>query len=71
MQTPLSPKPIHQSLTIAGALAMAVAFAVDRLGVSIDPGTIEGLTQSITDLVFYLGLLGVGVGRARATSPLL
>lgn len=71
MQPSSSPKPIHQSLTIAGALAMAVAFAIDRLGVSLAPGTIEGLTQSITDLVFYLGLLGVGVGRARANSPLI
>ncbi len=66
-----SPKPIHHSLTITSALAMAVAFAVDRLGVAVPPGAIEGLVQSVTDLIFYLGLLGVGVGRARATAPLI
>lgn len=66
-----SPKPIHQSLTIAGALAMAAAFATEQLGISVPAGAIEGLVQSLIDLVFYLGLLGVGIGRARAVAPLI
>ncbi len=71
MLSPNSPKPVHQSLTIAGALAMAAAFASDRLGITAPPGAIEGLVQSLIDLVFYLGLLGVGIGRARASAPLV
>ena len=71
MPSSISQKPVHQSLTIAGALAMAAAFASDRLGITAPPGAIEGLVQSLIDLVFYLGLLGVGIGRARANAPLV
>lgn len=67
----LPAKPIHQSLTIAGALAMAAAFATESLGISAPPGAIEGVVQALIDLVFYLGLLGVGIGRARAGAPLV
>lgn len=64
------PKPLHRSLTIASALAMAIAFVAERIGLPAPPGAVEALVQALIDLMFALGLVGVGVGRARARQPL-
>lgn len=69
-QTDPAPKPAHRSLTLVGALAMAIAFVGERLGVQTSAGETAAVAQALLDLIFSLGLLGVGVGRARAKAPL-
>lgn len=64
------PKPALQSLTLRGAVAMAIAFGVSRLGVELPDGAAQAIAEAATQLVFYLGLIPVGVGRARARGPL-
>jgi hypothetical protein len=68
--TPLDPKTLAQSLTLRGALAMALAFVAGRLGLSIPDDQAQLFAEAITQIVFYGGLLAVGVGRARAKGPL-
>lgn len=64
------PKPVHRSLTIASALAMMLAYCAERLELSLPAGMAEHLAQLLIDIVFSLGALGVGLGRARARGPL-
>lgn len=71
MPDAVTPKPAHRSLTLASTLAMALAFAVERAGLTPAPGALDAIAQALIDLVFSLGLLGVGVGRARASQPLM
>lgn len=63
-------KPAHRSLTLAGMLAMALAFVAERAGLVAAPGAFDALAQALIDLVFSMGLLGAGIGRARARQPL-
>jgi len=70
MPEPAAPKPAHRSLTLAGVLAMAIAFAAERMGLSPGAASVDALAQAVIDLVFSLGLLGAGLGRARARQPL-
>jgi hypothetical protein len=50
---------------------MAIAFAASRLHVELPPGAAMEFAGAIIDALFYAGLLAVGVGRARASGPLL
>jgi hypothetical protein len=50
---------------------MALAFVVNRLGISIPDDQLQLFADALTQIVFYGGLLAVGVGRARAKGPLL
>jgi hypothetical protein len=63
-------KSLAASLTLRGALAMALAFVAGRLGYSIPDEQIKMFADAIVQIVFYGGLLAVGVGRARAKGPL-
>jgi hypothetical protein len=62
-------KPASRSLTLRGAAAMALAYALSRLGLDVDGGA-QPAIEALLDLVFALGAMGVGVGRARAAGPL-
>lgn len=70
MQEPTPAKPAYRSLTIASALAMLFAYCAERLNLALPPGMAEQAAQLAIDLIFSLGALGVGVGRARAKGPL-
>lgn len=59
-----------RSLTLRGAAAMAVAFACTQLGVELPEGAAQSIADAVADLVFYAGLVAVGVGRARARGPI-
>jgi hypothetical protein len=61
---------VHRSLTLAGALAMAIAYAANRLGVPIADAVAAETAAAVIDLLFNVGLVAVGVGRARARQPL-
>lgn len=63
-------KSFVQSLTLKGAMAMAVAFGAGKLGVDASDPSIQGLADALVNLVFYGGLMAVGIGRARAQGPL-
>jgi len=67
---PEGQRALLQSLTLKGAAAMAVAFVAARLGARTDDPTIQAFVEALVNLVFYGGLLAVGVGRARAGGPL-
>lgn len=58
------------SLTLRGALSMAIAFGVSRLGVQLPDAAAQAIAEAATQLVFYAGLIAVGVGRARARGPI-
>jgi hypothetical protein len=58
------------SLTLKGALAMALSFVAGKLGADLPPGDLAQFADAIVQVVFYGGLLAVGVGRARAQGPL-
>jgi hypothetical protein len=63
-------RPALRSLTLRGAAAMAIAFACSRLGVELPEGAAQSIADALADLVFYAGIVAVGVGRARARGPL-
>jgi hypothetical protein len=63
-------KTLAESLTVRGALAMALAFVANRLGITIPDAQAQLFADAITQIIFYGGLLAVGVGRARAKGPL-
>ena len=63
-------RPALRSLTLQGAAAMAIAFAAGRLGLDLGHELTTALAARLLDLVFTLGVLAVGVGRARAKGPL-
>lgn len=60
-----------QSLTLRGAAAMAVAFAAHQGHIELPEGAAQEIANAIIQLVFYGGLIAVGVGRARARGPLI
>jgi hypothetical protein len=64
-------KPAIRSLTLQSAAAIAIAAAAERLGVVLPEGAAQELARAIIDLVVTLGLLGVAVGRTRATAPII
>jgi hypothetical protein len=68
-QTDLT-KALAASLTLRGALAMALAFVASRLGIAIPDDQAQMFAEAVIQIVFYGGLLAVGVGRARAKGPL-
>ena len=68
--TPPDTKPALRSLTLRGALAMAVAYGLTRLGVDLPAGAPQAIAEALADLAFYAGLIAVGLGRARARQPL-
>lgn len=64
------PRNALSSLTLRGAIAMAVAFGVSKLGVDLPDGAAQAIADALGDLLFFAGLIAVGVGRARARGPL-
>lgn len=66
----IDPRPVLGSLTLRGAVAMAIAFGLSRLGVELPEGAAQSIADAIANLVFYAGLIAVGVGRARARGPI-
>lgn len=64
------PRALAASLTVRGALAMALAFVASRLGVAIPDEQAQMFAEAVIQIVFYGGLLAVGIGRARAKGPL-
>lgn len=68
-QTDLT-KALAASLTLRGALAMALAFVASRLGIAIPDEQAQMFAEAVIQIIFYGGLLAVGVGRARAKGPL-
>lgn len=69
-QTPDLRTPLR-SLTLRGAAAMAIAFGCSHLGVELPEGAAQSIADALADLVFYAGLVAVGVGRARARGPIV
>jgi hypothetical protein len=67
---PTQSKPFAQSLTIRAAAAMALAYVAGKMGQTLPYDSAEQLITAASDLVFALGAIGVGVGRARARAPL-
>lgn len=63
-------KPAAASLTLRSAAAMALAFCLARFSPDLPPGAAHDAAGAVVDLMFALGALGVGVGRARAQTPL-
>jgi hypothetical protein len=63
-------RPALRSLTLRGALAMAIAYGLQQLGVDLPAGAPQSIADALADLAFYGGLIAVGVGRARARHPL-
>lgn len=58
------------SLTLRSAAALAVAFVAGKLGLELPEGAAQDIAGAVIDLIFALGLIGVGVGRARAKAPI-
>ncbi len=69
MSTPIPEKPAIQSLTLRSAAAIAVAAAIDRLGVVLPEGAAQEVAGALIDLIVTLGLIGVAIGRTRARAP--
>jgi hypothetical protein len=65
------PKPPQGSLTLRSAAALAVAYVAARFGAQLPEGAAQEIAGALIDLVFALGVLGVGVGRARARGPIV
>ncbi|MGE3304301.1 MAG: hypothetical protein AB7M12_14445 [Hyphomonadaceae bacterium] len=63
-------KTILTSLTLKGALAMGLAFVAGRLGLAMPDAELAQIADAIVQIVFYAGLLAVGIGRSRAKGPL-
>ncbi|MDX2233506.1 MAG: hypothetical protein NW200_03325 [Hyphomonadaceae bacterium] len=68
---PSSVRPALSSLTLRGAASMAIAFGLSKLGVTLPDGAPQAIADALAELVFYAGLIAVGVGRARARGPLI
>ncbi|MBL8549522.1 MAG: hypothetical protein JNJ73_06025 [Hyphomonadaceae bacterium] len=71
MPTEIIPKALQGSLTLRSAAALAVAYVAGRFGAHLPEGAAQEIAGALIDLLFALGLLGVGVGRARARGPLV
>jgi hypothetical protein len=59
-----------QSLTLRGALVIAVAFAADRAHVHLPDGAAQHIADALIQFAFAIGLVAVGIGRARARGPI-
>ncbi|MCX7359742.1 MAG: hypothetical protein NT015_16590 [Alphaproteobacteria bacterium] len=68
--TPIS-KAAIQSLTLRSAALIAIAAAANRMGIVLPEGAAQELANSLIDLVVTLGLIGVAVGRTRASTPIV
>lgn len=68
--TPLS-KAAIQSLTLRSAAVIAIAAAANRMGIVLPEGAAQEIANSLIDLVVTLGLIGVAVGRTRASTPIV
>ena len=68
--TPLS-KAAIQSLTLRSAALIAIAAAANRMGIVLPDGAAQEIANSLIDLVVTLGLIGVAVGRTRASTPIV
>lgn len=58
------------SLTLRSAAVAVIAYAASRLGVAAPDGAAQTLAEAAVDLLFAMSMIGVGVGRARASAPL-
>jgi hypothetical protein len=67
---PQDAKPFHRSLTMRAAAAMALAYVASKAGQAVPFEAAEQIVNAASDLLFALGAIGVGVGRARARAPL-
>ncbi len=67
---PQDAKPFHRSLTMRAAAAMALAYVASKAGQVVPYENAEAIVSAASDLLFALGAIGVGVGRARARTPL-
>lgn len=68
--TPIS-KAAIQSLTLRSAALIAIAAAANRMGIVLPDGAAQELASSMIDLVVTLGLIGVAIGRTRASTPIV
>jgi hypothetical protein len=66
-----TPKPLTRSLTLRAAAAMALAYAAGKAGQYLPYEAAQQIVNAGADLLFALGAIGVGVGRARARQPLI
>lgn len=64
-------KPAIRSLTLQSAAAIAIAVAAERLGVVLPEGAAQELANALIDLIVTLGLIGVAVGRSRASASII
>lgn len=64
-------KPAIRSLTLQSAAAIAIAAAAERLGVVLPDGAAQEVAAAFIDLVVTLGLIGVAVGRSRASARIV
>ena len=64
------PKPFHRALTRRAAAARGLACVAGKFGQSLPYENAEVIVGAAADLIFALGAFGVGLGRARARSPL-
>jgi hypothetical protein len=60
-----------QSLTLRSAALIAIAAAANRMGIVLPEGAAQELASSLIDLVVTLGLIGVAIGRTRASTPIV
>lgn len=63
-------RPAFASLTLRGAVAMAIAYVAARFGLDVESDLASQLAARMLDLVFTLGVMAVSIGRARARGPL-
>jgi hypothetical protein len=66
-----TPKPLTRSLTLRAAAAMALACAAGKAGQYLPYDAAQQIVNAGADLLFALGAIGVGVGRARVRQPLI
>ncbi len=59
-----------QSLTLRSAALIAIAAAANRMGIVLPDGAAQEIANSLIDLVVTLGLIGVAIGRTRASTPI-
>lgn len=59
-----------RSLTLRGAVAMVIAYSAGRFGLDLGAPAANEIAARALDLIFTLGVMAVGVGRARAKGPL-
>lgn len=63
-------KPALESLTLRSVAAIAIAIFAGKAGVNLPEGAPQELAGAVFNLMATLGMIGVAVGRTRASAKL-